>query len=194
MRIISRPIEEISWDLDEIRKIAFIAGAASQYKTRLAENLRSAVAGCFELLVAEAFSINLGLNYFLSCEIEPPPCVVWNGQLDLSDGKFVPKCAPRGKPDIEAYTTDGVWIVDATLAGEKGVQLAEARRLKRHNPTIASSINRRILVMLSPRIKYENVEVIEAKALVPAQPRRGETSYVEELIKLIKERCVQTHR
>jgi len=188
VRISSRPIEEISWDLDEIRKIAFIAGAASQYKTRLAEDLRSAVAGCFELLVAEAFSVNLGLKYFLSCEVEPPPCVVWNGQLDLSGDKFVPKCAPRGKPDIEVYTPDGVWIVDATLAGEKGVQLAEARRLKRHDPTIASSINRRILVMLSPRIKYENVEVIEAKALVPAQPRRGENSYVEELIKLIKEK------
>jgi len=90
--------------------------------------------------VAEAFSINLGLKYFLSCEIEPPLCVVWNGQLNSLSNKLVPKCAPQGKADIEVYTPDGAWVVDATLAGDTGVQLAEARRLKRHNPTLTSNI------------------------------------------------------
>ncbi len=191
MRINSRSIEEISWDFNRIRELNLdsIAGKASQYKTRLAEELGSVVAGCFELLVAEAFSVNLNLKYFLSCKIESPLCVVWNGRLDLSGDKFVPRCAPRGKPDIEVYTLNGVWIIDATLAGEKGVQLAEARRLKCHNPTIASNTNRRILVMLSPRIRYEGIEIVEAKSLAPVQPRRGKISYVEEVIQLVKEKC-----
>jgi hypothetical protein len=190
VRINSRSIEEISWDLHEIKKLVSIPGKASQYKTNLGEELGGAVAGCFELLVAEAFSVNLGLKYFLSREIEPPLCVVWNGQLNSSSNKLVPKCAPQWKADIEVYTPDGAWVVDATLAGDMGVQLAEARRLKRHNSTLTSNISKRILVMLSPKIRYEGIEIIEAKALVPAQPKRGKISYVEEVMKLIKEKCV----
>jgi hypothetical protein len=190
VRISSRSIEEISWDLYEIKKLAFIPGKATRYKTNLGEELGSAVAGCFELLVAEAFSVNLGLKYFLSCEIEPPLCVVWNGQLNSLSNKLVPKCAPQGKPDVEVYTPDGAWVVDATLAGDTGVQLAEARRLKRHNPTLTSNINKRILVMLSPKIRCEGIEIIEAKALAPAHPKRGKISYVEEVMKLIKEKCL----
>jgi len=193
VQINSRSIEEVSWDLNEIRKLAFITGLASQYKeAELAKEIGSIIAGCFELLVAEAFSLKLGLKHFLSCELEPPPCVVWNGQLDVLNNKHVPKCAPQGKPDIEVYTYDGVWIVDATLARERGVQLAEARRLKRHNPTIASNVTKRILVTLSPQIEYENIEIIEAKMLTPttSQPKRGKLSYVEEVNKIIKEKCV----
>jgi hypothetical protein len=183
VQINSRSIEEVSWDLNEIRKLAFITGLAAQCRdVEIAEELGSIVAGCFELLVAEAFSLNLGLKYFLSCELESPPCVVWNGQLDILDNRHVPKCAPRGKPDIEVYMHDGVWVVDATLAGDKGVQLAEARRLKRHNPTITSNITKRILVTLSPKIEYEDIEIIEVKTLIPTtpQPKRGRISYVEE--------------
>jgi hypothetical protein len=192
MRIQSRSIEEVSWDLDEIekRKFAHIVGLASRYNEGLAKEIGSIVAGCFELLVAEAFSLKIGLKYFLSRELESPPCIVWNGRLDILDNRHVPKCAPRGKPDIEVYMHDGVWIVDATLAGDKGVQLAEARRLKRHNPTITSNITKRILVTLSPKIEYEDIEIIEVKTLIPTtpQPKRGRISYVEEVNELIKEK------
>lgn len=191
MQINSRSIEEVSWDLNEIRKLAFITGLATQCRdVEIAEELGSIVAGCFELLVAEALSLKLGLKYFLSRELESPPCIVWNGQLDILDNRHVPKCASRGKPDIEVYMHDGVWIVDATLAGDKGVQLAEARRLKRHNPTITSNTTKRILVTFSPKIEYEDIEIIEVKTLIPTtpQPKRGKISYVEEVNELIKEK------
>ncbi|MGB9683337.1 MAG: hypothetical protein ACPL1Z_00215 [Candidatus Bathyarchaeales archaeon] len=194
MRINSRSIEEITWDLNKIKELAFVAGMASQYKTKLAEELRSIVAGCFELIVAEAFSIKLGLGYFLSNELEPPPCVVWNGQLDNFCSKIVPKCAPQGKPDIEVYTSTEVWVVDATLSREKEIQLAEVRRLIRHNPANPSSNIKRILVTPSPQTRREDVEIIEVKMLMPIShlPKRGKLSYVEEADQLIKRTCVKS--
>jgi hypothetical protein len=179
------------WDLEEIKKLAFIPGKAAHYKgSNLGKELGSVVAGCFELLVAETLSIKLGLNYLLSCEIKPPPCVVWNGRLTE---KFIPICAPRGKPDIEVYTVSGAWVVDATLAKELGVQLAEARRLKHHNPTIPSPTIKRILLTLSQlQTKCEDIEIVEASKLLPTtHPKRGELSYVEEVCKFIKQKCVQ---
>jgi hypothetical protein len=44
--------------------------------------------------------------------------------------------------------------------------------------------------MLSPKIRCEGIEIIEAKALAPAHPKRGKISYVEEVMKLIKEKCL----
>lgn len=179
------------WDLEEIKKLAFIPGLAAQHKgSNLGKELGSIVAGCFELLVAEALSIKLGLNHLLSCEIEPPPCVVWNGRLTE---KFIPICAPRGKPDIEVYIVNEAWVVDVTLAKELGVQLAEARRLKHHNPTTSSATIKRILVTLSqPQTKCEDIEIVEAsKLLSTTHPKRGELSYVEEVCKFIKQKCVQ---
>jgi len=179
------------WDLEEIKKLAPIPGKAAHYKgSNLGKELGSAVAGCFELLVAETLSIKLGLNYLLSCEIKPPPCVVWNGRLTE---KFIPICAPAGKPDIEVYTVSEAWVVDATLAKELGVQLAEARRLKHHNPTIPFPMIKRILVTLSqPQTKCEDIEIVEASKLLPiTHPKRGELSYVEEVCKFIKQKCVE---
>jgi len=191
MRIDSRSIDEVYWDLNKIKELAFIAGIASQYKTKLAEELRSIVAGCFELIVAEAISIKLGLRYFLSHELEPPPCVVWNGQLNKFEAKIIPKCAPHGKPDIEVYTSTEAWVVDATLSREKGIQLAEVRRLVRHNPTNPSSSIKRILVTLSAQVRRQNVEIIEAEKLMPANhlPKRGKLSYAEVVEQLIKRMC-----
>lgn len=191
MRINTRPIEEVIWDLNKIKELAFVAGMASQYKTKLAEELRSIVAGCFELIVAEAFSIKLGLAYILSHELEPPPCIVWNGRLNEYCSKIVPKCAPQNKPDIEVYTSTEAWVVDVTLSKEKGIQLAEVRRLLRHNPTNSSNNVKRILVTPSAQIRREDVEMIEVKKLMPISclPRCGKLSYVEEADQVIKRMC-----
>jgi len=179
-RIKSRPIEEVAWDVDEILKIGpEILYRTTRTKTALAEEISRLVAGCFELLVAELFSHNLGLAEIFYEEIPSPPCLIWNGKLSNN----LPYSAPSGAADIEAYLSpEEALVIDVTLSSEKKTQIFEARRLRDHNPKFFKPLKvKRVLVAPTIDIESNDIEGYQLNEAIKNIERRKprEVSYWE---------------
>jgi len=168
-RIKLRPIEEVRWDLKRILdrgpKVVSL-----HIETPLAKEVKSMVAGCFELLMAELLSHKLRLGDITYDELINPPCIKWNGKVFNE----TPVMASTGLPDIEAYPNrDEALIVDVSLSSRKEVLIAELKRLRTHNPSLCVTKIKRIFVAPHISVKVNNnIKLVEIGSSVKGKTMR----------------------